>query len=159
MKKTSDERMDLGQYHERHCLRVAVPKRGEFNPAGKANTGCSLTVKQQSQMLQKRHQVRDKNKLLCRSECLQSRKWEFSPGRVRVPVCTSLKPVFAPSVCVNAHSKPSKPVIASHPSICIRVILSLRGTASCHHGRSYVIGQTPGSLKKVISITALMGTF
>lgn len=64
--------MDVGQYHERHCLRVAVPKRGECNPAGKPNAGFGLTVKQQSQMLQKRHQVRDKNKLLCRSEGLQS---------------------------------------------------------------------------------------
>ena len=57
--------MDVGQYHEIHCLRVVVPKRGEFNPAGKSNAGLSLTVKQQSQMLQNRYQVRDKNKLLC----------------------------------------------------------------------------------------------
>lgn len=52
--------MDVGKYHERHCLRVVVPKRGEFNPAGKLNAGFSLTVKQQRQMLQKRCQVRDK---------------------------------------------------------------------------------------------------
>lgn len=68
--------MDVGQYHERHCLRVAVPKRGEFNPAGKANAGFRLTVKQQSQMLHNRCQVRDKNKPLS-SEGLQSRNQEF----------------------------------------------------------------------------------
>lgn len=33
--KTSDERMDV----ERCCVRVAVPKRGEFNPAGRPNAG------------------------------------------------------------------------------------------------------------------------
>lgn len=43
-----------------------VPKRGEFNPAGKPYAGFGLTVKQQSQMLQTKHQVKDKNKLLCR---------------------------------------------------------------------------------------------
>lgn len=63
--------MDVRQHHERHCLRVVVPKRGEFNPAGKPNAGFSLILKKQSQMLQKRHQVRGKNKLLC-SEGLHS---------------------------------------------------------------------------------------
>lgn len=37
--------MDVGLYHERHCLCVKVKKRGEFNPAGKTNTGFGLTVK------------------------------------------------------------------------------------------------------------------
>lgn len=32
-------------------------KLGEFNPAGKPNAGFGLTVKQQSQMFQKRHQA------------------------------------------------------------------------------------------------------
>lgn len=63
-----DERMDVGHYHQRRRLRVTVSKRGKFYPAGKANAGFSFTVTQQSQMLQKRCQVRDKNKLLCRSE-------------------------------------------------------------------------------------------
>ena len=34
--------MDVGRYHERQCLRVAVPERGECNPAGKPNAGFGL---------------------------------------------------------------------------------------------------------------------
>lgn len=120
--KTSDERMDV----ERCCVRVAVPKRGEFNPAGRPNAGFGVLWRNRTRCCKRDMKKLDfflKN-LLYTSEGYRGKFKSFKDKYLQGCI-TSSRPQTAlntvcsifTSQCVFVcvwHSQPIKPV--PHPT-------------------------------------------
>lgn len=150
--KTSDERMDV----ERCCVRVAVPKRGEFNPAGRPNAGFGVLWRNRTRCCKRDMKKLDfffflKN-LLYRSEGYRGKFKSFKDKDLQGCITSSRPQTDSTKYCVflyvcDIHSPLSLSPIPPL-STYRRANHSLWSTTYCHHGLSSVIGHRPGSTQK-----------